>query len=1070
MTSLPSYGQSNAEKNVQAIKQIKEDKKKTQKRSDFEKKATGRETDIFTKCRTKVERNQERKENDLKLLEEANSLHTDEIKTKEVELAEKVKQLEAAKKKEQKQGSKDNVKDLKDTTVIDERQRLIEEVKKLEKELVVLRKKSDKIAQDLEQTQKDLLAEREEEKLKSPPFKIFELTTQELDSQSVAGSAAESNMQMMALSTSLVNYLDCRNASDTMSKSYYVLRAAASVYLTNFLGESIDYTQVGECIVNEALEPHEEKDKQIALLRKARNLYAEMVKHIEKSNEARTDALSLFSKALQFAVEEWSQKKARVASGWAMYSTAKKNYDDAYKKYRDVLIAASVLMGIGAANILWGGYVLIAIATGLYIWMGVELIPKKNKARTELSETKKELKLGHEHTYLKCNYHEARNWDLAEELKKYEELAAYQEEQKKKEEEEEEGNTTYFKNHFKGMLGNPVLDFLFTPAFAQDEILLKKTIQDIKGQYEKTSEEDLKGGLGSEYTSSVNIPPNVRGEPAGDAIVKSYEKKYLAQKKQFKKQEAILKGHYDKYNEQQSILGKLNDDLGEVASKEPYIPCEYEWPITWYKTYQYSICTGSGDDKKCSSTAYWTKAKEKSWREKWRKYGCSTDNKNKIEAQEKVVQDIWNVIDPLENILEIFEKAMDQAEIDWYTAMNINETGSPEGDPNIEKPDPKTRIGHSYLKFISKIKAEWMTSAIDVKRDNNIVIDMLSDSDLERLLNEHNDLKALPDNKKAGLSDAYTRYIYTQYAHNLLIKNIAMMGTSYQLAADHLAAFQNLLADAEAKLGLDAMAMPDQLPQELVRKPSCAKTAGGGISADPSCSCKAKGNCAKIDFPSAVLWSGKKGDSGAVFRDYTNSTLSGDAKGARVSGSAIKRNAAAVRGRIEDGKTSILKAQKKAGYQPTNFNNITAGLESSINKLSNRNAVAATTSDSSLTRRIRRAALIDKVTEKDKVLTIPTSKKITRAKRKKATKRKPRPGEGMNLGIDETDLELEGELEVESLDFGSGGIKKSAKVDKASTKEKRKGVVEDNTRSLFEIVTRRYKRSGYPRLLKKKKE
>ena len=66
------------------------------------------------------------------------------------------------------------------------------------------------------------------------------------------------------------------------------------------------------------------------------------------------------------------------------------------------------------------------------------------------------------------------------------------------------------------------------------------------------------------------------------------------------------------------------------------------------------------------------------------------------------------------------------------------------------------------------------------------------------------------------------------------------------------------------------------------------------------------------------------------------------------------------------------------------------------------------------------------------------------------------------------ELELEGDPEGEGLDFSGGRFKKAAKMDKASTKGKRQGVVENDTRSLWEIVTNRYKRSGYPRLLKKK--
>ena len=299
-----------------------------------------------------------------------------------------------------------------------------------------------------------------------------------------------------------------------------------------------------------------------------------------------------------------------------------------------------------------------------------------------------------------------------------------------------------------------------------------------------------------------------------------------------------------------------------------------------------------------------------------------------------------------------------------------------------------------------------------------------------------------------------------------------MMGKGYQLASDHLAAFQNLLADAEAKLGLDSTSMPDQAPA-LKPKTSCSMPDGGGLKADPACSCRAKGNCAKISFPKAVVYSGKNERSGAVFRDYTNDTMSGDTAGARANSDAIKRAAAKSRKDTQDAQNSINNLQRKRGTSVTDFNNLSSGLGSSINNLAHSNASNSVGRDSSLSRAIRRRALQDKMDEKDKNpigATAPVKRVARAAPKKKAKKKGPKMGEGMDLGIDESELGLEGDLVGEGLDFSGTRSKKAAKIDKASKKEKRQGVVEDDTRSLWDIVTGRYERSGYPRLLKKKKK
>ncbi|TDJ07703.1 MAG: hypothetical protein E2O68_03105 [Deltaproteobacteria bacterium] len=1052
-TSLPTMGQSDP--NQDKLDQVERNRQKTRDRSDFEKDAKGTELDVFSKCRLEVDRSREKEDRNLKFLQESSTLMTKKVKDQEKKIAELKKKIDVLSKKNVDLGGKSR-----DTSVIDERMALSKQMEAEQKLLVKYRSEKETTAVKLAEAEKDALDAREVEKLKTSSFKIFELTTQELNSSSIAGQVAETNMRMMALATAAVNHLECRTSSDVVSKAYYVLRAASSVYMTNFLGETMDYEKMAECLTNEGLNPEEVGDEQVALLRKARNLYAEMKLYIEESLRGRKNSLILYQEAYKFGLEEYAAKKARVTEGYALYKQDLKNYNDAKKKAKNVMIAGAALMAAGAAPFMWW---MIPIGAALLAWYGFDLLPKRNDARRILNASQKELKLAHDHTYLKCNYRDAKRWNLTAEMDKFEEMIKKEEEAAKEKEEREK--TTYHnpRELLKFVSGNfDLMDLLFPPAIAQDTTELRKAVLDA-AKFGKDAEyqEDLKGGTVEEYKTVV--PSNFKpGTPAGATMVKDYEKRYKDHKKIYDDQLKIVNEWFEKYKIQALKQEELVEKFGDVADGDPYIVCWYEFPWDRFRSWYWYV-----SDEDNGRSGY--NAARARMQVQWDKYGCTTENKKKIADQKAVLDSIWRIIEPQNLMLDIFEAALDKAEIDWLNLLALHEAGLPEGEHDKDEDKTYGRLGASYLKFISMIKAEWQTSALDVKRDNYMMIDYQSDSDVERMLIEHDKFKKVDDNRKAGLSDPYTRMIYLDYAMRMNIKVIEQMNKGYQLAADHLAAFQNLLADAEAKLGLDSTSMPDQIPA-LKPKTSCAMPDGGGIKADPACSCRQKGNCRKISFPSSVVYSGKKEKSGAIFRDYTNAIMSGDTAGARANSEAMKRGAAKSRKTAQDTKKSINNLQRKSGASVTDFDNLSPGLSSSINDLAHSNATGAIGTDSSLSRSIRRRALKDKMDEKDKDpigATAPV-KRVARAKPKKAKKKGPKMGEGMDLGIDESDLELEGDLEG-GLDFGSGGVKKTAKVDKASIKEKRQGVVEDDTRSIWDIVTRRYKRSGYPRLLKKKK-
>jgi hypothetical protein len=1062
-TSLPTWGQSR--KNIEAIEKVEEQRKKVNERSEFEKDATGRELDVFSKCRLEVDRGREKEEKNLKFIQEADGLLSKKVKDQEAKIAELKKKLDKnAKKQADTSGSKN-------TTVIDERIRLTKEMEAEQKLLVKYRSEKDAAAIQLAEAEKEAREAREVEKLKTSTFKIFELTTQELNTQSIAGQVAEVNMRMMALATSAVNHIKCRSSSDVISKAFHVFKAASSVYMTNFLGETMDYEKMAECLTDEGLNPEEVGDEQVALLRKARNLYAEMALYIEESLRGRNNSLALYQKAYSFAVDEYAAKKARVTQGYATYKEAVRAYKEANKKMIAVAAAGASSIAAGFAAMFWAPWVgipLVATGTALLMWMGFDLLPKKIAAKKAEKLAQKELKLAHDHTYLKCNYAEAKHWSLSIEMDKFEEMIKKEEEATKAKEEADKKKTSYYNpGDIKKIIYGSyhLLDLLFPPVVAQDQTELRKAILEAAKFGEDVEYQDsIKGGEAAEYKTKV--PSNFKpGTPAGAQMVKSYEQRYKDHRKIYEAQEKIVEDYQDKYREEFLKQEDLTKRLGDVAGKDPHIACWYEFPWDRFRPWYWRL-----SDENDGRNNY--NAARARMQAKWDQYGCTTENKRKIEAQQAKVETLWRILEPQMLMLDIFEEAMNKTEIDWLNLLALHEAGLPEGEHSDEEDESYGRLGAAFLKFISMTKAEWQTSGLDVKRDNYMMIDYQSDSDVERLLVEHNKFKKMDDNRKAGLSDPYTRMIYMDYALRMNMKVLELMNKGYQLASDHLAAFQNLLAEAEAKLGLDSTSMPDQVPA-LKPKTSCSIPDGGGLKADPACSCRNKGNCAKISFPKAVVYSGKQEKSGAIMRDYTNSILSGDNAGARANAEGLQRAAAKARRGTSDTQKSINDLQRKRGQSITDFNNLSSGLGASINNLANRSAVGAVGTDNSLSRKIRRRALQDKMDEKDKDpigATAPV-KRVARARPKaKAKKKGPKMGEGMNLGIDESDLELEGDLEGEGLDFGGTSKKKAVKIDKASKKEKRQGVVEDDTRSLWDIVTNRYKRSGYPRLLKKKKK
>ncbi len=1026
--------------------------------------------DPLYECRPRPTGDTERQTTKVRFLEDAGRLNDDRIRTKEQELTQTKAELEVAKARVQDTGS-----DARDSSVMDERQRLIDKVKMIQDELKALRTAQNLNAENLKMAQDTLHAQKERDKLTNSSIEIFTLTTGELERNSVAGSIADNSLQLMALATSGVNHLNCTASSDTASASYAIFKAAAAAYLTNNLSGVMDYENLAECVTKKALNPNEKKDVQYALIKRARDLFKEMEKHVTETLTSRTTDFELFNKALEYSMKEWAGKNARVETAFAAWQTADQNEQDAYNWWLGVMIAAITMSALTWVPFFGAIAALAAIA--LWAFWGASLVPKYNAAKRALKAAVLELKNSHQHTSLNCNYTDAKRWDLARELTQFDQYLAakklakdaelkeeearreqYKEQQYQNEKQEREKSgekSSYLILKPKFLVSRPTwTDFFINKLFAQDEEVLGGAVTKIQDAYVKsTSTEGMKGSVATQGDSRSRIPQFTPGTPQGAAVVENLKRTFEAKKQAYDGVKVTVDKMYERLEALMKDYNDYANRMGKVAAKDPEIKCSNEWPFPYYR----SVATANGYNWDASDAG-------KNWANTWRTKGCTRDNKNTLEQKQKAMSDYYNTITPFETMMNILELAMDQAELDYLTALQINEGADP-SDPLNPNLTPQSREAAAYAGFLGKIKAEWKTSSINTEKNNFILVDRTTNWTLEKLLNEHAGARALPPNKKAGFSDAYTRYIYMQYAVDLVIKNMEMLNRAKALALGQALSYQELLNQADVKLGLDAVALPE-VSLRVAKGKACLKTGG---QADPACSCKARGTCSKFSFPTAVLHGSSKDQSSGIIEGYANDTFSGS-EGARVSGEAVRRNAAATKSSIQEVKSTIINQRKTMGFKNTEIENTSNLLAASIQSDARRSAAAAVSPKTSTGRGARILALETKITpEKVSAALAATTAPKTFRKVPKTKKEKIEMG---TLSIDEEGTGTEGEMDMEGLDLdlsGGGKVETKAKAAEISA-EKPAGVEYDPSKTLWKLITKRYQKSAFPKLLKKKKQ
>jgi len=292
-----------------------------------------------------------------------------------------------------------------------------------------------------------------------------------------------------------------------------------------------------------------------------------------------------------------------------------------------------------------------------------------------------------------------------------------------------------------------------------------------------------------------------------------------------------------------------------------------------------------------------------------------------------------------------------------------------------------------------------------------------------------------------------------------------MLGRAKALALGQALSYQELLNQADNKLGLDAVALPDA-SLRVVKGKACMKSGG---QVDPACSCKARGTCSKFSFPTVVLHGSSKDQSTGIIEGYANDTFSGS-EGARVSGEAVRRNAAATKASINEVKSTIINQRKTMGFQNTEIENTSNLLGASIQADARRSAAAAVSPKTSTGRGARILALETKITP-EKVSAALAATTAPKKFRKAPLTKKEKIEMGI-LSIDEEVTGTEGEMEIEGLDLDLSGPGKVETKEKAAevSAEKPAGVEYDPSKTIWKNITKRYQKSAFPRLLKKKKE
>lgn len=109
-------------------------------------------------------------------------------------------------------------------------------------------------------------------------YEFYELALKDLDNATLGGKQALSNLDVMAMASSATKKLICKPKRKHDSKAYHIFRAASATYIAATISDMSSYTDLKECIRDEVFNKENKKDDyQYENVEKALNSHTQMV-------------------------------------------------------------------------------------------------------------------------------------------------------------------------------------------------------------------------------------------------------------------------------------------------------------------------------------------------------------------------------------------------------------------------------------------------------------------------------------------------------------------------------------------------------------------------------------------------------------------------------------------------------------------------------------------------------------------------------------------------------------------------------------------------------------------------
>ncbi len=366
-------------------------------------------------------------------------------------------------------------------------------------------------------------------------------------------------------------------------------------------------------------------------------------------------------------------------------------------------------------------------------------------------------------------------------------------------------------------------------------------------------------------------------------------------------------------------------------------------------------------------------------------------------------------------------------------------------------------------------------------------------------------LEGLRDEEKTGMPTPETRYITIQNARMLIQENITALGGGLTEVAINRDQVVDLLTETRKRLGLgttgigDTTLIPNSAPQ-----PVCMVGDLDNANFDPTCGCKESGSCTSFEYPkfNPTTPDALK-TQGLLATDTANNLMSGNLSGAAVNGGRLAGNSKAVRDDLLGLKKKLDTSANKNSKKSSSSDSVTSAAQAltdategratsflnnlgvSQNGLSNfSRARGALLGNSSLSDLTSGNAVAGDATGSD--ANSSSRRRGSLGRRSKSGNKKDEVGsEVFSLAGSGGKLDLEGLSDEEKRRLGllgSGGLTNSAananagahsghvrRVNSASSSSKGgsgDGIHKNRNSSLFNIISRRYKKTAFPLFLR----